>query len=125
MAEDNAIRAEKEREVQKLRDMQQRAQDRQADIDSLRAKRAFEEGERLAREKERKEIIYKQRVLQEMEEARQKQFADKEMQLAQQAKQQRDEFTRVINKQKQDEENDRMITMQKMETLKNHGIGIR
>jgi hypothetical protein len=31
----------------------------------------------------------------------------------------------VINKQKQDEEHDRMITMHKMETLKNHGIGIR
>jgi hypothetical protein len=59
VAEENAVRAEKEREVQKLRDMQQRAQDRQADIDALRAKRAFEEGERLAREKERKEIIYK------------------------------------------------------------------
>ena len=46
LAEDNVIKNEREREVQKLRDMQQRAQDRQSDIDSLRAKRAFEDGER-------------------------------------------------------------------------------
>jgi len=33
-----------------LRDMQERANDRQAEIDALRAKRAYEEGERKARE---------------------------------------------------------------------------
>jgi hypothetical protein len=37
----------------------------------LRAKRAFEESERNARDKERKELAHKQNVLQEMEEARQ------------------------------------------------------
>jgi len=37
----------------------------------LRAKRAFEESERIAREKERKELEHKQKVLRELEEARQ------------------------------------------------------
>lgn len=46
MAEEKRIRDEKEKEVQRLRDLQEKAQDRQAEIDALRAKRAFEEGER-------------------------------------------------------------------------------
>ena len=39
-------------EVARLRAMQEKAADRQAEIDALRAKRAFEEGERQARKKE-------------------------------------------------------------------------
>ena len=46
------------------------AADRQAEIDALRAKRAFEEGERAAREKERRDLEHKQKVLKDMEEAR-------------------------------------------------------
>ena len=64
------VQAEKEREVQKLRDMQEKAQDRQGEIDALRAKRAFEESERLAREKERKELEWRRKVLADMEAAR-------------------------------------------------------
>jgi len=52
--------------------MQERAQDRQSEIDYLRAKRAFEESERQARLKEKKELEHKQQVVQELEEARQK-----------------------------------------------------
>jgi len=59
MAELRRIKEEKEREVQRLRELQEKAQDRQAEIDALRAKRAFEESERIAREKERKELEYK------------------------------------------------------------------
>lgn len=66
--------------------MQEKAQDRQAEIDALRAKRAFEESERIAREKERKELEHKQKVLRELEEARQQQFLDRERRLAEQAK---------------------------------------
>ena len=47
------VREEKEREVQKLRDLQEKAADRQADIDALRAKRAFEKHERDFRDKEK------------------------------------------------------------------------
>ena len=65
-----------------MRDMQEKAQDRQSEIDALRAKRAFEESERLARQKERKEMEHKQKVLNDLEEARQQQFSDKERRLA-------------------------------------------
>ena len=43
------IRDEKELEIQRLRELQEKAADRQGEIDALRAKRAFEEGERQAR----------------------------------------------------------------------------
>ncbi len=36
------LKDEKEREVQRLREMQEKAQDRQAELDALRAKRAME-----------------------------------------------------------------------------------
>lgn len=81
-AEQRRIKEEKEREVQRLRELQEKAQDRQAEIDALRAKRAFEESERIAREKERKELEYKQKVLRDLEDARQQQFLDRERRLA-------------------------------------------
>lgn len=71
MAELRRIKEEKEREVQRLRELQEKAQDRQAEIDALRAKRAFEESERIARDKERKELEHKQKVLEDLEQARQ------------------------------------------------------
>lgn len=53
------IKEEKEREVARLRELQEKAADRQAEIDALRAKRAFEEGERQARDKERRDLEHK------------------------------------------------------------------
>ncbi len=75
----------------------------------MRAKRAFEESERAARDKERKELEWKQKVLNEMEEARQKQFSEKEHRLAEQAKQERDQFMKIIQSQKESEEQERRI----------------
>ena len=75
------IREEKEREIQKLREMQEKAADRQADIDALRAKRSFEEGERNARKREVLENEKRVRLLGEMEVARAKQFAERESNL--------------------------------------------
>jgi hypothetical protein len=97
-AELKRIKEEKEREVARLRELQEKAADRQAEIDALRAKRAFEEGERAAREKERRDLEHKQKVLKDMEEARQRQFFERETRLAEQAKQERDEFLRIIQK---------------------------
>jgi hypothetical protein len=50
------IQDQREKDTQKLREKQERAQDKQADLDGVRAKRAFEDAERKARERERKEI---------------------------------------------------------------------
>ena len=56
IAEKRRIQEEKERETQKLRDKQERAADKQSELDYIRAKRAYEEAERQAREKARKEL---------------------------------------------------------------------
>jgi len=58
--------------------MQEKAADRQADIDALRAKRAFEEGERQARLREKLEFEKKQALLQDLEVARVRQFNHKQ-----------------------------------------------
>ena len=75
------MKEDKEREIQKLRDLQEKAADRQADIDALRAKRAFEEGERNARKREVLENEKRVRLLAEMEVARATQFAERERNL--------------------------------------------
>ena len=75
------IRDDKEKEIQKLREMQEKAADRQADIDALRAKRAFEAGERDARKREVLENEKRVRLLAEMEVARATQFAERETNL--------------------------------------------
>jgi len=68
--EQQRIKEEKEREIQRLRELQEKAADRQAEIDALRAKRAFEEGERQAREKQRLEHEKRQRIQADLELAR-------------------------------------------------------
>jgi hypothetical protein len=72
------IKEEKEKEVQRLRELQEKAADRQADIDALRAKRAFEEGERNARLREKLEMEKRTRLLADLEVAREAQFRMKE-----------------------------------------------
>jgi hypothetical protein len=62
--------------------LQEKAADKQSEIDALRAKRAFEESERLERDKERREREHRLKVLRDMEEARRKQFLEKERTLA-------------------------------------------
>lgn len=52
---------------------------------------------------------YKQKVLRDLEDARQNQFLERERRLAEQAKQERDEFMRIIKKQKEVEEEEKFI----------------
>lgn len=98
--EERRIKEEKEKEVARLREMQEKAADRQSEIDALRAKRAFEEGERAAR---RTEIAAKEKMVRqanELEVARKRQFMERESTLAAQAKAERDDFLRIIDRQK-------------------------
>ena len=55
-AELGRLKAEREKEVQRLREQQEKATDRQADIDALRAKRAMEDADRKARLREKREL---------------------------------------------------------------------
>jgi hypothetical protein len=111
--------------VQRLRDLQERAQDRQAEIDALRAKRAFEESERQSREKERKEQEKRLRIQKDMEAARQTQFEEKDRRLAEQAKLERDEYMRIIRTQKEDELRDAQIDDEKKNILRSHADQLR
>ena len=47
------LKDEKERETQKLREQQEKASNRQEEIDAVRAQRAFEQSERDARMREK------------------------------------------------------------------------
>ena len=125
LADVKRVKEEKEREVARLRELQEKAADRQSEIDALRAKRAFEEGERVARERERKDLEHKHSVLRDMEEARQRQFLEREQRLSEQAKQERDEFLRIIHKQKEVEESERRIEEEKKDVLKKHSNQLR
>jgi len=98
------LAAEKEKETAKLRAMQEKAQDKAAEMDALRAKRAVEAAERVAREKERQEKLRQEAINQELMVARKQQQAEKERRLAEQAKFERDEFERIIEVQMQQED---------------------
>jgi len=78
LLEEKRKQEEKEKEIQRLRELQEKANDRQAEIDALKAKRAYEEGERIARERDRQEVEKRRKIAQELEVARQKQFKYKE-----------------------------------------------
>lgn len=119
------VKAEKELEIQRLRELQERAADRQGEIDALRAKRAFEEGERKARreEKEKAELAVRQAI--DLDQSRRRQFVEKEVNLAQQARAERDEFIRVIQKQKEQEDEERQLEQQRHGAFRSHAQTIR
>lgn len=107
LAEKKRVREEKEREVQKLRERQERAQDKQAELDAIRAKRAYEETERNAREKEKLEFLNRNKKVVLMLEANEKQKWDKELKLAEQAKHEEEEYQKIIDKQLKNMESER------------------
>jgi hypothetical protein len=105
--------------------MQEKAADRQSEIDALRAKRAFEEGERQSRKKEVAEKERMQRQAAELEVARKKQFNEREHTLAAQAKAERDDFLRIIDRQKEDEQKERELEQERQHQLRNHANVVR
>merc|ERR1712060_127323 len=106
-AEKAALAAEKERETARLRAMQEKAQDKAAEMDALRAKRAMEAAERMERKKEKDERERSEAINKELTDARKQQQAEKERRLGEQAKFERDEFERIIEVQMQQEEAER------------------
>jgi len=119
-AELKSIKDEKEREIQKLRELQEKASDRQAEIDALRAKRASELADRLAREKERKEAELRDRLNEELLEARHQQSLEKHRLLEEQAVADRAEFDRIIHSQKLERELESMKDRERANRMKDH-----
>jgi hypothetical protein len=95
-AEQEKKRMDKEREVARLRSLQERAHDLQAEKDALRAKREQERKEREWREKEKQEAIKKKNTDEEMKVAREWQIKNKEHFMAVEAAKDRAEFERVL-----------------------------
>eukprot|EP01017_Pseudomicrothorax_dubius_P042904 TRINITY_DN7068_c0_g1_i3.p1 TRINITY_DN7068_c0_g1~~TRINITY_DN7068_c0_g1_i3.p1 ORF type:complete len:532 (-),score=244.84 TRINITY_DN7068_c0_g1_i3:113-1708(-) len=125
LLEQQRIKDEKEREVQRLREQQERAYDRQAEIDALRAKRAMEEAERRAREKERREAEQRELKNKELNAARHEQALQKQRQLEEQAKLDRDEFQRVITQQKIERDNELKQEIERNALRKKHAEELR
>merc|ERR1719401_3108291 len=117
--------AEKEKETAKLRAMQEKAQDKAAEMDALRAKRAVEAAERVARQKELQEKERLEGINKELTAARRQQQAEKERRLGEQAKFERDEFERIIQVQLQQEEAERQRQGEEKAMLKQHANELR
>ena len=83
-------------ELQKMREKQEKVQDKNAELDAIRAKRAEEEKEMRERQKEKEELIIKKKKIEELLRANARQKLDKEIQLAEEAKKEQEEFTRII-----------------------------
>ena len=94
--EQEDIRIGKEREVARLRTLQERARDEQAERDALRAKRAQEDAEREWRSKEAGEARTKAETESMLKRARAQQMSQKEHFLAVQAQRERADFERVL-----------------------------
>eukprot|EP00435_Cladocopium_sp_Y103_P058947 s337_g20.t3 len=124
-AEKSRLAADKERETARLRAMQEKAQDKAAEMDALRAKRAMEAAERTARQKEQAEKDKVERMNADLKEARLQQQAEKERRLGEQAKFERDEFERIIEVQMQQEEAERQRQVEEHQLRVQHSQELR
>ncbi|KAG2428584.1 hypothetical protein HYH02_014286 [Chlamydomonas schloesseri] len=96
-AEKERIVKEKEMETARLRAMQERAADKQSELDELRARRYQEAKEREWRQKERAYVERQAAMQHELSNARTAQQAAKLKQKAEMAKLEHDEFMRVLD----------------------------
>lgn len=124
-AEAVRVAAEKEKELQRLLALNEKANDRQAEIDEAKAKRAREEADKIARARAECERIKGEKVKKDLEVARVKQFRDKEDCLTVKAKAERDDFLRIVQKQKDDEELERQLEAAKKAALIAHRIEVQ
>ena len=101
LAEQAAQRArEKELETARLRAQQEKAADRQSELDELRAQRAFEAYEREWRAKEAKEAARITAINEDLAAARERQRMMKVKEAAEVARMEQREFQRIIDAQK-------------------------
>ena len=89
----------KELELAKIRDKQLKLSDNKEELDSLRAKRTFEENERKIRKKEMDDLIYKKKKMNELIRDNKRQIEAKELILAEEAIKEKEQFNKIINEQ--------------------------
>jgi hypothetical protein len=101
------IKREKEHEIARLRATQERAQDKRAEVDALRARRAQEASDRELRQKEKDATARQAAINKDLAQARELQMREKAALLADQARAEMEEFDRIIATQKGAEAADR------------------
>jgi hypothetical protein len=107
LAEKKRIAKEKEMELQRLREKQERAQDKQAEVDAIRAKRAYEESEKKAKLKEQFEMAEHKRKIEEMiKDNEMAKLAKKELN-EKNAIREKEEFNKIIQDQIKEEEKEK------------------
>lgn len=105
--EQRRIKGDKEMEIARLRAKQEKAQDKQAELDALRARRAQEAYDREWRQREKETASRSVAINADLNRARETQMHEREELLAEQARQEKDEFERIIAVQKTAEESER------------------
>jgi len=111
------IKAEKEKETARLRSLQEKAKDKQAEMDALKAKRAQEAYERGWRVKEREAQTRQQAINDDLSRARERQKSEKEVTLRDQSRFEKEEFEHIIAVQRSAEEQEK-ARMQKEKELR-------
>lgn len=118
------IAAEKEKEIARLRSLQEKAQDRQSTIDELRAKRYQEQKDRLAREKQLAETRKRQQNMADMAVAREEQKRMKMEKIAAQSLLEREEYYRVLDHQQRKIAEDEAILREQARKRNEHRQGL-
>lgn len=108
---------EKEFEINKLREIQEKVQDNTKQIDDLRARRAMEKADRLAREKDALEARKRSDINNMLSEARKHQTLSKQRQLEQQALSEKLEFQKQVELEKAKRELDVEAERQKQQRV--------
>ncbi|XP_035310320.1 cilia- and flagella-associated protein 45 isoform X1, partial [Cricetulus griseus] len=107
-AEQEKVRREKDKEIARLRAMQEKAQDYRAEQDALRDKRNQEVADREWRQKEKEKVQKKMEIEEKLRKTRLEQVAFKEHMLAVQVQRDRDEFERILRAQREQIEKEKL-----------------
>lgn len=116
--EEAAVKQQREMEIAKLRAQQQKMADKDAELDALRAKRAFEDGERAVRKRELEAARKAKAAQEELVREREKQRLDREWAMALEAKQQKEQYE--VNVRLSAEELERTRAEEHAKLVKNH-----
>ena len=115
------LQIEKEKETQKLREKQEQISDKQAILDELRAKRAFEETEKKEREKQKLEMIKLIKQKKELIEGNELQKITKQNKLLQQAINEQKEYDEIVRHQLAEVEEEKKAEEIRKKTLDYNG----
>uniref|UniRef100_W5M5S6 Cilia- and flagella-associated protein 45 n=1 Tax=Lepisosteus oculatus TaxID=7918 RepID=W5M5S6_LEPOC len=124
-AEQERLKREKEKEVARLRALQERDKDHKAEQDELRARRNQEAAEREWRRKEKEQALKQTEEEERLKRARLEQVAHKEHLLAIQAGRERAEFERVLRVQQEAIAREKGQEEKRRLQLQRHAEGVR